>query len=98
VKVTTNLAIDFTRKRQPTFVPAAAAESHEDGVIQRSILVDALSGLTQQQRTVLGLRYVADLSLEQVALALDVSVGTVKTHVHRALKRLRQALEASAVG
>jgi RNA polymerase sigma-70 factor (ECF subfamily) len=98
VKVSTNLAIDATRRRPLTLVAASAATSHEDSVVQRSMLVDALSGLTPQQQAVLRLRYVADLTLEQIALALDVSVGTVKTHVHRALKRLRQALEASAVG
>jgi RNA polymerase sigma-70 factor (ECF subfamily) len=98
IKVSTNLAIDTTRKRSLMLVDAPAATSHEDGILERSVLIDALARLTPQQRTVLGLRYVADLSLEQVAQALDVSVGTVKTHIHRSLKRLRQTLESSAVG
>jgi RNA polymerase sigma-70 factor (ECF subfamily) len=96
VKVSANLAIDATRKRLLSFTDSTATTSHEDGVVQRFVLVDALAALTPQQRTVLGLRYVADLPVEQIAQTLNVSVGTIKTHIHRALKRLRQTLERSA--
>ena len=38
------------------------------------------------------LRDLADLPEADVAMALHVSPGSVKTHLHRALKRLRQDL------
>jgi RNA polymerase sigma factor (sigma-70 family) len=50
---------------------------------------EALDSLSPQQRRVLSARYLLDLSVKETAAALDMSVGTVKTHTHRALNRLR---------
>ena len=52
----------------------------------------ALESLTEQQRSVLILRTVADLSLDEVADALDMSVNAVKALQHRAVNRLRKTL------
>ncbi len=48
--------------------------------------------LSPQQRQVVRLRFYAELELEEIAGALAVSVGTVKTQLHRAVHRLRQEL------
>jgi len=56
-----------------------------------------LDGLSPDQRAVLLLRIVADLPLEQVADAVDKSVGAVKALQHRALASLRRALETEDV-
>ena len=61
-----------------------------DDVDRRLALDAALRQLTPQQRAVLVLRYYADLTERQTADALGCSVGTVKTHAHRALERLRE--------
>lgn len=53
----------------------------------------ALAGLTDQQRTVVILRTVADLSLEEVAAALEMKVNAVKATQHRAIKQLRKNLQ-----
>jgi RNA polymerase sigma factor (sigma-70 family) len=45
----------------------------------------AVAGLPQRQRECLVLRYWLDLSEREIADTLEVSVGSVKTHVHRAL-------------
>lgn len=50
----------------------------------------ALDRLPERQRTVFVLRFVDDLSLEQIAAALGTTVGTVKTHLFRATATLRQ--------
>ena len=39
------------------------------------------------------LRYFSDMSTEQVAAALGISTGSVKTHLHRAMHTLRQRLD-----
>lgn len=52
----------------------------------------ALATLPRQQRAVLVLRYVEDLSEATVAGLLGCSAGTVKTHAHRGLRSLRAAL------
>ena len=50
----------------------------------------ALQQLPDRQRTVFVLRFVDDLSLEQIATATGTTVGTVKTHLFRAVATLRQ--------
>lgn len=56
--------------------------------LQRS-LIAALNRLSPRQRTMLVLRYFDDLSEQEVAETLSISVGTVKSTVSRALVRLR---------
>jgi len=50
----------------------------------------ALVALSPERREVLTLRFVDDLSLAEIAAALDVPLGTVKSRLHLALKELRE--------
>ena len=50
--------------------------------------------LPPRQREIFRLRFYAEMELEEIAAALDVHVGTVKTQLHRAVQRLRQELGA----
>jgi RNA polymerase sigma factor (sigma-70 family) len=52
-----------------------------------------LRRLPQRQREVFTLRFFVGLELEGIASALAVDVGTVKTHLHRAVRRVRTAVE-----
>jgi RNA polymerase sigma-70 factor (ECF subfamily) len=52
----------------------------------------ALEGLSPDFREAVALRFFADLSLESIAAAQDVPLGTVKSRLHGALARLRQTL------
>ncbi len=54
----------------------------------------ALRGLSERQREVLVLRYWADLSEAEIAAALGISAGSVKTHAHRGTVALARILEA----
>ena len=49
-------------------------------------------GLPDRQREIFRLRFYAELELEEIAGALDVHVGTIKTQLHRAVHRLRAEL------
>ena len=52
----------------------------------------ALAALAPGDRDVIVLIAWEDLSYEQVAAALDVPVGTVRSRLHRARRQLRAAL------
>ena len=56
----------------------------------RAQLAGVLAGLPEAQREVLMLRFVDGLSLSEIAAALDVPLGTVKSRLHNALSALRQ--------
>lgn len=68
--------------------PGAAADVPTD---RRLLLDRALAALTPRQRAVVVLRFYADLTERDTAAALGVSVGTVKSQTHLALRRLREA-------
>ena len=61
-----------------------------DDVATRLTLLAALDRLTPKQRAVLVLRYYEDLTEPQVAHVLGVGLGTVKSQVRHALRRLRE--------
>jgi RNA polymerase sigma-70 factor, ECF subfamily len=50
--------------------------------------------LPARQREIFRLRFYAEMELEEIADALEVHVGTVKTQLHRAVHRLRGELGA----
>jgi RNA polymerase sigma-70 factor (ECF subfamily) len=72
---------------------ASAAEGAED--LQE--LEGALAELPIIEREVLTLFYLQELSLSEVAEALRVPVGTIKSRLFRAKRLLRQALAARGV-
>ena len=68
--------------------------SHHDPDLSDAVVVRQVVGsLPKRQRSVLVLRYYADLSVHDVAMALDIPEGTVKTLTRRALKALRETLD-----
>jgi len=76
--------------------PAPDAPSAEQGAItllERSAVIAALRALPARQREALVLRYYADLSEAQIASAMGISRGAVKTHTVRGTSALRTALE-----
>jgi|tagenome__1003787_1003787.scaffolds.fasta_scaffold19807527_1 RNA polymerase sigma-70 factor (sigma-E family) len=70
-------------------VPEPAAEQLSDRLEQHQTILELLRELTPRQRTVIVLRYQEDWSEIQIADAMGVHVGTVKTLASRALDRLR---------
>jgi RNA polymerase sigma-70 factor (sigma-E family) len=94
-RIATNLAIDAARKKKVDLAAAVEADP-SDGTVLRIALVDALARLPRRQREAVALRYLCDLSVDDVAHSLGVSTGTVKTSVHRALEKLRNDLGSDA--
>ena len=77
-------------------MPPPWAPSAEQGAItelERSAVVSALRRLPLRQREALVLRYYLDLSEAQIASAMGISRGAVKSHASRGLAVLRTTLE-----
>jgi RNA polymerase sigma-70 factor (ECF subfamily) len=77
----------------PELLHPAANENQSTGhltVDKRSELADVLKVLPDEQREVLLMRFVDDMSSQEIADALNVPLSTIKTRIHRALQTLRQ--------
>jgi RNA polymerase sigma-70 factor (ECF subfamily) len=57
---------------------------------------EALADLDEPYREVVALRFFGDLSLSEIAEQTGRPLGTVKTHLHRGLSRLKLALDGVA--
>jgi RNA polymerase sigma-70 factor (sigma-E family) len=65
----------------------------ETSEMQADELSDALAKLPAKRRAAIVLRYYAGLSEQEIAEALGVRPGTVKSMLHRALAQLREVIE-----
>ena len=74
--------------------PDHGADPEERAMQRQTVarLVECERALPGRQREIFRLRFYAELELEQIADALGVHVGTVKTQLHRAVRRLRNEL------
>jgi RNA polymerase sigma-70 factor (ECF subfamily) len=70
----------------------AAVTQPESRAVQRADLARALADLTPEHRAALFLFYQLDLPQQEVARILGIGVGTVKSRLHRAILRLRAAM------
>ena len=68
--------------------PAELAEQGESAQRVRQ----AISGLSQEHRHVIMLRYFADLSVPEIGRAMGCRQGTVKSRISRAIQQLRNEL------
>lgn len=73
--------------------PDAAGPDDTAAVTERAPVVAALRALPTRQRTALVLRYYDDMSEADVARAMGCTVGSVKRHTARGLKRLRSLVD-----
>ena len=76
--------------------PSGGAAPSPEGIVldheRRTTLLAALDRLRDDDRLVLGCRFLLDLSEEDTAAALGVARGTVKSRTSRALERMRHEL------
>lgn len=76
----------------------AASLAARDGIArfpERDVLRSALDSLTADQRTVIVLRFFADLSIEEIAQRTGDRPGTVKSRLHYGLTALRASWDAA---
>ena len=73
-----------------------AADSRADASLLKPALADALAQLSARERDPLLLHVLANLPYEDVAAALDIAPGTVRSRISRARTRLAGILDGAA--
>ncbi len=96
--VVRNLAIERRRKRgraRPLEDLSAEPEAKEEEApaVNGSTLAGAVARLPEGEREVVALRFSDAMTLAEVAEALGIPLGTVKSRLHSALSRLRNSLK-----
>ncbi len=106
-RVAHNIAIDKLRARsarpaetsdQTESALCTYANDHSNVVIEGIYVAAALRALTSAHREVLHHVYFHDRTAAETAHRLGLPVGTVKSRIHHALRRLRDALDEMAEG
>ena len=78
--------------------PSGAGPDQEYEREQRKKVLDGyLAQLEEVHRVVLELRYMGEKSYAEISEIMDIPMGTVKTHIHRAKVELKKAMTKRTV-
>jgi len=88
------VVVDRNAPKPPPDMPSA--EHGAIALLERSAVIAALRTLPARQREALVLRFYGDMSEAQIADAMQISKGAVKSHTARAMATLRTSLERDA--
>ena len=92
-----NRLLNGRRDRRRHVAILAGIRAVDEAALDESLLDlrRELQALPPRMRAAVCLHYLADLSTADVAAALGISVGTVKSSLHDARRRLRVSLEVT---
>ena len=100
-RILVNTCTQILRKRMRV-VPVERPEDYaEEQVVPDmdiplgSEVWEAVRTLDERYRAVVVLRFLNDMQLEDIAVALDIPLGTVKSRLHTALKQLRTRIQVN---
>jgi RNA polymerase sigma-70 factor (ECF subfamily) len=89
--VVKHLSLNLRRRRRPgtdeDLLPTLTAPAAQPA--SRADLAAVLAGLPPEQREIVLMRFLDDMALDEIAQALEVPLGTIKSRLHRALETLR---------
>lgn len=88
-----DLPAEKQRPDGPLRTEAGSKDAAFDELETRDRLQKALSQLPANYRLLIAAHYLRGVQYEALAEALDIPLGTVKTHLYRAKRRLRELLE-----
>lgn len=79
--------------KRPGLKPSATPESLLNDFQRHQQLIHLVTSLPRRQREVLQLVFYHDLTIEEAAGILEISLGSARAHYERGKKRLREKLE-----
>lgn len=80
-----------------SFIPSDAVSPERQILAKERVknLYKALETLSQNQRTIFMMKFSEEMTVEEISEVLGMAVNTVRTHLHRALKAVRNKLGAA---
>ncbi len=96
-RIVINTSLDFLRKQKHETVTEEMPDIGVEDYYQDWDLRDILNRLSEQERTIIILRYFEEEKLEDIARIVGENINTVKTRLYRTLKKMKMELEAEAV-
>ena len=96
-RVVMNTAVDFLRKRQKESIGLEGVEIPHEDVYHEDDPMELLKSLEEKDRTIVVLKVIEELKLEEIAVVLDLNVNTVKARLYRALKKTQNRTEVGNV-
>ena len=81
-----------TKRKDRALARLAATPTQPVGTPEHDRLGELLDQLPRQQRTAVALYYVEGLTVAEVATAMGLAEGSVKSHLHDARRRLREVI------
>ena len=107
MRIAVNLAHDYRKNRRRAFwrrfssteqmghaTVRDAQRSPERAVLDAELMAKvqfAVDRLPGRQRIVFLLRFIEEMSLDEIACTTGLEIGTVKTHLYRAVRAVRRA-------
>jgi RNA polymerase sigma-70 factor (ECF subfamily) len=99
-RITVNKCLERQRKKQLSMVSLEnpdlreIRDNQEEAVnkLEYETLIETMKALDSKHRVVLVMRYFNELSYEEIAQAMSIPLGTVKSRIYQALKTLRGQL------
>jgi RNA polymerase sigma-70 factor (ECF subfamily) len=92
-----NARVPLPDDRAPDESPTADTDAEATRLVERLLVADSLTTLGDRPRQVVELAFYSGLSQSEIADRLALPLGTVKSDMRRALRRLRDVLEGGDV-
>jgi RNA polymerase sigma-70 factor, ECF subfamily len=102
MRIAISCAIDLLRKQKnvvrlkPNYDEFITGDEHEDIDLEITIR-DLVEQLNEEEKSVIILRFYEGMTIKEVSESLDLPLGTAKTILYRALKKLRKDLKGDGV-
>ncbi|MDP2586941.1 MAG: RNA polymerase sigma factor [Candidatus Komeilibacteria bacterium] len=102
-RISRNLIVDYFRSREKEELPLIYQESGENEIedvkvdpgqnLSREELEKIIFNLKSEAREIILLRYIEDLSIQEISKIVDKSAVNVRVIIHRSIKELQQFIK-----
>ncbi|MBM7572359.1 sigma-70 family RNA polymerase sigma factor [Aquibacillus albus] len=103
IRITINCSIDLLRRRKkvvqlkPDYEEYIGEESETKDLPLSLSLKELIDALSEEEKSVILLRFYHDYTIRETAEILEIPLGTTKTVLYRALKKLRKQVDEEDV-